>query len=117
MARYFREDFDRRRDFVTLREMSIRGQIILPGESINKTLFTDRRLRQLYDQRRIGYAPRVGSYNQLVHQPGAPLGPPPAAPAPRPRVRLSPAQPAPPLASPAPAAEPVIERRRLRLPT
>jgi hypothetical protein len=51
MARFFREDFDRRREFVVTREFTFAGQRLLVGQRVNKATFTDRRLRQLYDLR------------------------------------------------------------------
>lgn len=56
MARFFREDFDRDRTFVVARGFTYEGQKYFPGGSIDKTLFSVRSLRQLYDARYLGYA-------------------------------------------------------------
>lgn len=53
--RFFREDFDRERSFVAKRSFVFAGQGYVPGQSIDKTQFTVRRLRQLYDQRYIDF--------------------------------------------------------------
>ena len=55
MARFFREDFDRERNFVATRPFVFGGQSYLPGQLIDKTLFTVRRLRQLYDMRNLEF--------------------------------------------------------------
>lgn len=55
MARFFREDFDRDRSFVVLRAFDLGGQRYVPGQSVDKSLFTVRRLRQMYDMRWLGY--------------------------------------------------------------
>lgn len=55
MGRLFREDFDRERDFVALHGFTFSGRGYVPGQPIFKQDFTVRRLRQMYDLRRIGY--------------------------------------------------------------
>lgn len=57
MARFFREDFDRDRNFVVARAFKYAAQGFVPGQAVDKALFTVRRLRQLYDQRYIQYGP------------------------------------------------------------
>jgi hypothetical protein len=57
--RFFREDFDRNRTFVALKPFVFSGQGYVPGQQLDTSkttsLFTDRRLRQLYDTRFVGY--------------------------------------------------------------
>lgn len=48
---FAREQFDRNRAFVVTREFTVSGCVLGPGEPFNKGLVTDRRLRQLYEQR------------------------------------------------------------------
>lgn len=48
---FARAEFDRNRVFVVAREFTVSGCVLGPGELFNKGLVTDRRLRQLYDQR------------------------------------------------------------------
>lgn len=55
MARFFREDFDRDRSFVVSRPFVFGGQSYIPGQTIDKSLFTVRRLRQLYDMRSLEF--------------------------------------------------------------
>jgi hypothetical protein len=55
MARFFREDFDRERDFCVLRAFVFEGKSHVPGGRLDKDRFSVRRLRQLYDMRNIGY--------------------------------------------------------------
>lgn len=50
-----RADFDLERDFVALRGFIFAAQGYVPGQPVNKTTFTTRRLKQLYEQRTIGY--------------------------------------------------------------
>lgn len=52
-GRYFREDFDRGKDFVVKRQFKSGSKVYVPGILIDKTAFTVRRLRQLYDMRMI----------------------------------------------------------------
>ena len=59
-SRFFREDFDRDRDFVALRKFKFNGKSYIPNQSVDKVQFTVRRLRQLYDLRNIGYPLGVG---------------------------------------------------------
>jgi hypothetical protein len=56
MARFFREDFNRERDFVVKVGFVFNGKFLAPGFAVDKSSFTVRRLRQMYDQRRIDYA-------------------------------------------------------------
>jgi len=54
MARFFREEFDRGREFYVLRPFKYAGEEFAPGPyPINKTLFSVRRLRQLFDMRNL----------------------------------------------------------------
>jgi len=58
MARFFREDFDRNREFVVARSFTfdtVRYEPH-PTKTIDKSRFTLRRLRQLYDQRYLVFA-------------------------------------------------------------
>lgn len=55
MARFFREEFDRGRNFVVARSFTFNAQGFVPGQPIDKTLFSLRRLRQLYDKRDIAF--------------------------------------------------------------
>jgi hypothetical protein len=65
MARFFREDFDRNRDFVVARDFTFAGQRFVSGSKvIDKNLFTLRRLRQLYDMRNLAYAPSGTTFVQ-----------------------------------------------------
>lgn len=48
-----REPFDRDRDFVVLRPLTLHGDDIAPGKPFPKERVTTRRLRQLYDNRQI----------------------------------------------------------------
>lgn len=54
--RLFREDFDRGREFVALRAFTFGGIGYVPGQALIKDKFTVRRLRQLFDQRFVGYS-------------------------------------------------------------
>lgn len=54
--RFFRERFDPRREFVLVRNLKVNTQRYTTGTPVDRSWFTDRRLRQLYDQRVIGYA-------------------------------------------------------------
>jgi hypothetical protein len=57
MARaIWRNKFDRDRDFVVRRMVTVQGQTFGPGNAFDKTLVTTRRLRQLYDQRVIMFS-------------------------------------------------------------
>jgi hypothetical protein len=51
-----KEQFSRDRDFVTCHPMECAGVEIPPGQPVNKDLFTTRRLKQLFEQRRITFA-------------------------------------------------------------
>jgi hypothetical protein len=64
-SRFFRADFDRRRDFVATRDFLYDSVSYIPGQRIDKTQFSDRRLRQLYDQRRIGYPEQLPTLKTL----------------------------------------------------
>lgn len=57
MARFYREPFNRHRDFVLSRPLTIQGASLGIGDPVDKSKLTDRRLRQLYDTRMIDYAP------------------------------------------------------------
>lgn len=50
-AAFAREPFDRNRAFIVAREFIVSGCVLGPGEPFNKGLVTDRRLKQLYEQR------------------------------------------------------------------
>lgn len=91
-SRFFREDFDRERNFVCFRPFVFMGQAYIPGQSIDKTLFTVRRLRLLYDGRFLEYGPTV------VTEPTPPPEPTPAV---VPRRRHQP-----------PVMKPAVPRRR-----
>jgi hypothetical protein len=54
-ARTYREDFDMERDFVALRAFVFSAQGFVPGQPVDKSKFTKRRLNQLFDLRRVGY--------------------------------------------------------------
>ncbi len=54
----YREPFDRERDFVTSRSLPVSGRVFTPGERFDKTLVTDRRLRQMYEQRILNVEPK-----------------------------------------------------------
>ena len=56
-SRFFREDFDRERNFITKRDFMFGGRAYVPGQSVDKSQFTVRRLRQLFDQRYIEFGP------------------------------------------------------------
>jgi len=47
------EEFDRGRDFVVVREVTVNGKTYVPGEPFDPTEVTVRRLRQMYDARMI----------------------------------------------------------------
>lgn len=57
MARIFREDFDREREFVAARSFTLNGVKLSPGQPIDKSACSVRRLRQLYDLRQIDFVP------------------------------------------------------------
>jgi hypothetical protein len=92
-SRFFREDFDRERNFVAKRQFVFGGKAFAPGQLIDKTAFTVRRLRQLYDQRFIEFGP-----DTIVEVDAAPT-----APAVVPRRKFSP---------PTVKRDPVPRRRR-----
>jgi len=56
VSRFHRATFSREREFVIIRSIVLDGQILSSGR-IDKTQFTTRRLRQLWDQRYIAMAP------------------------------------------------------------
>ena len=60
MARYLREEFNRAREFVVTRSFVFAARGYVPGQPFDKTAATSRRLRQLYDQRKIAMAPLNG---------------------------------------------------------
>lgn len=43
------DEFDRGRDFVVVRNLTVDGRAFSPGERFDQTLVTVRRLRQMYD--------------------------------------------------------------------
>lgn len=53
------EPFDRARDFTVVRPFTLDGRALAPGEAFDKSLLTTRRLRQLFDQRRLAMAPKL----------------------------------------------------------
>lgn len=57
--RFFREDFDRDRNFIAKRSFVFAGLGYAPGQAVDKTKLTVRRLRQLYDQRYVEYGPDI----------------------------------------------------------
>jgi hypothetical protein len=89
----FRAEFDPRREFVTRQDFLFDGKPYVVGQAIDKGRFTTRRLRQLYDVRRIEFAPEV--------------------PASKPRVE--PLPPAPPLATQRYRPRNPLARRKLEL--
>lgn len=56
MGRAFREEFDPRRDFVVRESFTFDGKLHAAGALLDKGRFPLRRLRQLYDVRRIEFA-------------------------------------------------------------
>ncbi len=56
--------FNRDDDFVAQKKMLVNGVTVLPGQPIDKTKFTTRRLRCLYDWRWIKVSDRV-SYDDV----------------------------------------------------
>ena len=110
-SRYFREDFDRERNFVAAKPFTYAGQRYAPNDPIDKRDFSVRSLRQLYDMRSIQMdkslpIPMLGSVPPNV---AAVLSRYAAEPQPAPVPRRRPVT-APPPVSPAPTP-----RRRLRL--
>ena len=59
MARFFRPDFDPRREFVVAREFTFDSARFLVGQGIDKKSFTPRRLRQLYNTRYLEFGTAV----------------------------------------------------------
>lgn len=59
----WRHAFDRDRDFIARRLLTIGGKTFAPGDPFDKTLVPTRRLRQLFDSHRIIYkdAPKPGA--------------------------------------------------------
>lgn len=55
--RYFRQEFDREREFVCARSFVFNARAYVPGQPIDKSRFTVRRLRQLFDNRYLAFAP------------------------------------------------------------
>lgn len=47
------DDFDKDRDFLAIHDMVVNGKRIPAGATVDKTAFSVRRLRLLFDQRRI----------------------------------------------------------------
>lgn len=56
-GRMFRQEFDRNRDFVVRRSFKANGRQLPDGHPLDKSEFTVRRLRQLFDMRAIDYPP------------------------------------------------------------
>lgn len=77
ITRYFREDFDRGRDFIATRGFTLSGRNLNPGDLIDKTALPTRRLRQLYDRRLVAYAKVSPAAMKLLQYPGEPVGSPP----------------------------------------
>lgn len=88
-GRFFRADFDRDREFVVRRSIRINGELFDDGQALDKTAFTVRRLRQLYDSRTIDYAPEAATTGQREGPPPIPPRDEPLAPnaAPAPPTR------------------------------
>lgn len=78
MARFFREEFDRDREFVAVRPFKWNGKPINVNDPIDKGLFTLRKLRQLYDLRNLTMVPLQEAVNGHT-LPGIPLPPPETA--------------------------------------
>ena len=58
MTRFERQpEFSRDRDFLVARAIKAQGRSFNPDEPFDKTLVTTRRLRQLFEQRFIKFAP------------------------------------------------------------
>jgi hypothetical protein len=58
MTRFDRlAQFNRDRDFIVCRAIKAQGRVFGPKEPFDKTLVTTRRLRQLYEQRFLMFAP------------------------------------------------------------
>jgi hypothetical protein len=82
----WRRGFDERYDFVALRLLRFTDDPVAPGEILDKSRVTPRKLRQLYDARYIGIAPDtdMAGYPSPVVS-GAPVDagtPPPPSPEP-----------------------------------
>lgn len=56
-TRNYRPPFDPRCEFAYSRSMQVGGGAVLAGEQVNKAVFDPRRLRLMYEGRRIQYAP------------------------------------------------------------
>ncbi len=94
MARLFREDFDRERNFEATKGFTFAGKGYVTGQLLDKSSFTVRRLRQLYDQRFIRYSEKAAAPVMVAKPQVAPvarrrLQPAAAAPAPVARRRIS----------------------------
>ena len=82
MARFFREDFDREREFVVTRPHTVNGKHRAVGSEVDKAQYTVRRLRQLYDQRWVDFAPAKAApepLNPIVEAALASVTPPAAS--------------------------------------
>lgn len=56
-TRNYRPPFDPRCEFTYSQPMQVSGGAVLAGEQVNKAAFDPRRLRLMYEGRRIQYAP------------------------------------------------------------
>ncbi|WEX10284.1 hypothetical protein [Chelativorans sp. AA-79] len=67
----WRHAFDRDRDFIVRRQLTIGGKTFAPGEPFDKTLVPTRRLRQLFDSHRIIYTdvPKPGNAKRSMLEP------------------------------------------------
>ena len=102
--RLFRADFDRGLDFIATKDFVFNGRKLTPGQTIDKTQFTSRKLRQLYDTRFIGLAKETNVRPPELSFRPSPIpaaAPAPTEPAPKPVV---------------PRHKPVVERKRDRPP-
>lgn len=66
MTKTIREEFDREREFVVLKPLTLFGKNLTRGQPFDKTQVTTRRLRQLFDQYMVGLA--NGVTHKLVPQ-------------------------------------------------
>lgn len=77
----WRYGFDRQRDFIVRLPMTVGGKSFAAGEPFDKTLVSDRRLRLLYDSRRIMPTEALPDERQATlrerHQPAMRPGKPP----------------------------------------
>lgn len=60
MSLQYRQQFDPARDFVIVRQIKLDGEVLEPGQTFRKTRVSIRRLRQLFDQRAVGYPNETG---------------------------------------------------------